>query len=90
MRNPFYSAQFRRDVKKAQQRGYDMQKLKDAVDILLAETPLPPQLHDHALKGEWKRHRELHLEPDWLLLYKILGDDCIFARTGTHADLFSL
>jgi mRNA interferase YafQ len=90
MRNPVYSAQFRRDLKKVRQRAYDMQKLKVAVNLLLEEAPLPERYQDHALKGEWKHHRELHIAPDWLLLYKISDEDCIFARTGTHADIFSL
>ena len=90
MRNPVYSAQFRRDLKKARQRAYDMQKLKVAVNLLLEGSPLPKRYQDHALKGEWKHHRELHIAPDWLLLYKIYENDCIFARTGAHADIFSL
>lgn len=90
MRNPVYTTQFRRDVKKAKQRGYDMQKLKTVTLLLLNEEPLPEQYRDHALKGVWKHHRDLHIEPDWLLIYKVDGDDCIFSRTGTHADIFSL
>ncbi len=90
MRNPVFTAQFRRDLKKVQQRNYDMQKYKDVVLLLLAEQPLPKRYRDHGLKGVWKLYRELHIEPDWLLVYKIDGDDCIFTRTGTHADLFSM
>lgn len=90
MRNPVYTTQFRRDVKKAKQRGYNLQKLKTAILLLLHEEPLPEQYQDHALKGAWKRYHDLHIEPDWLLVYKIDGDDCIFSRTGTHADIFSL
>ncbi|MDL2316892.1 type II toxin-antitoxin system YafQ family toxin [Desulfovibrio sp. OttesenSCG-928-A18] len=89
MRNPVYTAQFRRDTKKAEQRGYDMQKLKTVMLLLLNAEPLPENCRDHALKGEWKHYRDLHVAPDWLLIYKIAGDDCIFARTGTHSDIFS-
>jgi mRNA interferase YafQ len=88
MLSPLYTAQFRRDVKKCQQRGKDMEKLKAAVRLLLEQALLPPQYKDHALKGAWNNRRELHLEPDWLLVYKIAGEHCTFDRTGTHSDLF--
>jgi len=84
MLSPIYTAQFRRDVKKCQQRGKEMEKLKTVVSLLLAQSPLPPQYKDHALKGAWRKRRELHLEPDWLLVYKIAGAHCTFDRTGTQ------
>ena len=88
---PVYNTQFKRDVKKVSQRGYDMDKLKQGIDLLLSEErPIPANYKDHASKGRWKPHRELHIEPDWLLIYSIDGKECFFARTGTHADLFSL
>lgn len=90
MRNPVYSTQFRRDLKKVEQRGYDLEKLKVVMRILLNEEELPPEYKDHSLKGIWKKHRDLHIAPDWLLIYKIDGKDCIFSRTGTHADIFSM
>ena len=88
MLSPIYTAQFRRDAKKCQRRGKDMEKLKTAISLLLAEAPLPPQYQDHALKGAWRNRRELHLEPDWLLVYKVASEQCIFDRTGAHSDLF--
>lgn len=90
MRKPDYSTQFKRDFKKAENRGKDMPKLERAMALLLAETVLPSTYKDHQLKGVWKHYRELHIEGDWLLVYKIVGDTVVFARTGTHADLFSL
>ena len=90
MLTPLYTTQFRRDLRKAEQRNRDMQKIKDAMLLLLNEEPLPPQYRDHALKGVWKHYRDLHLEPDWLLIYKIDGNECLFARTGSHADIFSM
>jgi len=90
MLTPVYTTQFRRDLRKAEQRNRDMQKIKDAMLLLLNEEPLPPQYRDHALKGVWKHYRDLHLEPDWLLIYKIDGNECLFARTGSHADIFSM
>jgi mRNA interferase YafQ len=43
---------------------------------------------DHPLRGDWKGYRDLHIEPDWLLIYQVSGDELRLARTGTHADLF--
>jgi mRNA interferase YafQ len=86
--SPSYTGQFRRDVKLAQKRGKDMQKLRVVVDWLLAGKPLPARLHDHPLQGEWKPSRDLHLEPDWILIYCFDGDEVRFERTGTHSDLF--
>ena len=56
--------------------------------VEVAAEPLPPRLKDHPLTGDWRGWRDLHIEPDWLLLYKIEGNDLILARTGSHADLF--
>lgn len=49
---------------------------------------LPAQLKDHPLTGKWKPRRDLHIEPDWLLIYKIDNDTVHFDRTGSHSDLF--
>jgi mRNA interferase YafQ len=55
---------------------------------LANEEQLEPQFRDHKLSGEWQGFRECHVEPDWLLIYRIEGDEITFVRTGTHADLF--
>ena len=89
MRKPDYSTQFKRDFKKAEFRGKEMAKLDKALALLLAEADLPSSYKDHPLKGMWKHYRELHLEDDWLLVYKIVGDVVVFARTGTHSDIFN-
>lgn len=54
------------------------------------EESLNPRFKDHPLTGNWKTHRELHVEPDWLLIYKLIPEEkvVIFVRTGTHSDLF--
>lgn len=90
MRTPNYTGQFKRDFKKAESRGKDLRKLEAAITLLLADLPLPQSYKDHMLKGSWRHYRELHIEPDWLLIYKISADVVLFARTGSHADLFSL
>lgn len=88
MRQPSYSGQFRRDVKQAQKRGKDMEKLKTLLALLMEGKPLPATYLDHPLKGGWREFRDAHIEPDWLLIYKITGQSVRFERTGRHTDLF--
>jgi mRNA interferase YafQ len=86
---PVWSARFRRDVKRAEKRGKDMTKLKEALTVLIEQKSLPASYADHPLKGDWKGFRDLHLEPDWLLLYRVEGSELQLARTGSHSDLFN-
>lgn len=67
-----------------------MELLLDVVDILAAETPLDPKYLDHPLSGDYTGHRECHIQPDWLLIYKISGQELLLTltRTGTHSELF--
>ena len=88
MRETVSGAQFKRDVKLAEKRSKDMTKLRELVLLLAEGKPLPPRYRDHALSGEWRHFRDSHIEPDWLLLYKVEGNDLYLVRTGTHADLF--
>ena len=88
MRQPDYSGQFKRDVKQAQKRGKDMGKLKTLLTLLIEDKPLPAPYLDHPLKGGWRGFRDAHIEPDWLLIYKVAGDVVRFERTGRHVDLF--
>ena len=88
MRNLIRGAQFKRDVKLAERRGKDLAKLRELILLLVEGDPVPPRYKDHSLSGNWKHHRDCHIEPDWLLLYKIDGDDLHLVRTGTHSDLF--
>jgi mRNA interferase YafQ len=89
MLQPDYSGQFKRDVKRAQKRGKDMGKLKTLLALLIEGKPLPVAYLDHPLKGQWQNFRDAHIEPDWLLIYKISGDVVRFERTGRHTDLFA-
>lgn len=88
MRLPSYTGQFKRDVKLAKRRGHDMGKLRHVIGLLLAGQSLPRELGDYPLKGEWKPSRDLHIEPDWVLIYCVVGEVVRFERTGTYADLF--
>jgi mRNA interferase YafQ len=89
MREPIYTGRFKRDVRKMKQRNFDMEELRAAIRLLLSDAPLPKHFKDHALKGKWASFRDLHIAPDWVLIYKKEGDaEILFARTGTHADIF--
>ena len=88
MLTPVRSGQFRKDVKRAENRGKDLNKLKQVLVLLLDGEILPERLRDHPLRGNWNGYRDLHIEPDWLLIYRIAGDELHLARTGSHADLF--
>lgn len=82
------TTQFRKDAKRLGKRGKDLSKLRGVVDLLLSESVLPDRLRDHPLSGDWKGWRDCHIEPDWLLIYKLLSDELILGRTGRHSDLF--
>ena len=88
MRAPNYTRQFERDLRLAQRRGKDIEKLKQVVAALINEESLAERYYDHPLKGNYRDSHECHLEPDWLLIYKLRGDEIIFERTGRHSDLF--
>ena len=89
MYNLKYSSQFKKDLKQCAKRGCDLQKMETVLDILASGKPLPYEYHDHPLRNNWRGYRDLHIEPDWLLIYKIEGNTVILlAATGTHSDLF--
>lgn len=82
------TSQFKRDVKRLQRRGKDMQRLKVVLKMLIEDTQLPVRFRDHLLVGQYKGTRECHIEPDWLLIYESAEDEIMLIRTGSHADLF--
>ena len=84
------SNQFRKDLRLASRRGYDLALLDQTVQILAKQEPLPSKNRDHELAGNYAGFRECHILPDWLLVYRIDGEELILflSRTGTHSDLF--
>ena len=82
----------KKDIKRIRKRGYDLSLMEDVVNKLSAEQKLDARYHDHELTGEWKNFRECHITSDWILIYRIDGDELILflSRTGTHSDLFGL
>lgn len=85
-----YSNKFKKDFKAIIRRGYDITLFEDVVCLLREEKPLLEKYCDHSLKGEYMGHRECHISPDWLLIYKVENDMITLSltRTGTHSDLF--
>ncbi len=84
------TGRFKKDLKLMMKRGYDIQLLQDVVSLLVNGDPLPDKYKDHVLVGNWLGHRECHITPDWLLIYRI-DRGVVFltlTRTGTHSDLF--
>jgi mRNA interferase YafQ len=89
-RDIVWTSQFKRDYKLAMKRNMDMSLIDDCIRRLAAREELPPQFRDHDLSGNWVGHRECHVQPDWLLVYRIEDNDLILvlSRTGSHSDLF--
>ncbi len=88
MLEPVFRKKFRKDLHRMIQRGKSEKKIKTVILKLVNQEPLPPKYHDHKLSGVLAEFRDCHIEPDWILLYKINDNQLILARTGTHADLF--
>jgi mRNA interferase YafQ len=88
MRIPVYTNRFEKDLKLMIKRGLDPESIKSIIRMLIDEMPLERKHRDHPLIGNFKDRRECHIEPDWLLIYRIDEPRIIFERTGSHADLF--
>ena len=85
-----HTAQFKKDYKLVIKRGLKIDLLEDVVAALAMGETLPEKNKDHALSGNWAGHRECHILPDWLLVYRMEDDVLVLTltRTGTHSDLF--
>ena len=88
MYTPVYTRQFEKDLKRCKRRGKNLEKFKILARSLLSGEALDPIHRDHKLIGNYAGRRDCHIESDWLLIYKIEGQELIFERTGTHSDLF--
>ena len=84
------TSMFKKDLKTAKKRGYDLSLLQSVVDTLAMGQPLAEKHKDHSLVGNYNGCRECHITPDWLLIYEISQNELILylTRTGTHSDLF--
>ena len=84
------TTQFKKDFKLAMRRSMKIELLEEVIAMLAMGETLPDKHKDHALTGNWVGHRECHILPDWLLIYRIEDEVLVLtlARTGTHSDLF--
>ena len=89
-RDIVWTTQFKKDYKLAVKRKLDISLLDDIIRALSRGETLPEKNKDHSLSGNWAGHRECHILPDWLLVYRIEDNVLVLtlARTGTHSDLF--
>jgi mRNA interferase YafQ len=86
--NILYTTQFKRDYKRIKKQNKNLLKLKEVIENLVSGKKLDDKYRDHQLTGRWSGHRDCHIEPDWLLIYMIKGDDLHLERTGSHSELF--
>ena len=88
MLKPVFSNRFDKDLKRMLRRGKEAEKIKDVIRKLINEERLDEKYRDHPLKGNYKGCRDCHVEPDWILIYRIYGNQIQFLRTGSHSALF--
>jgi mRNA interferase YafQ len=86
--NIHYTTQFKKDYKRIRKQNKDLSKIRAVIEKLAAGQLLEPKYHDHQLSGNWKGHRDCHIEPDWILIYRITVDGLYLERTGSHSELF--
>lgn len=88
MKNLNFSNKFKKDFKAAKRRGKDEKKLHQIVSLLINGEKIPEKHRLHRLKGEFHDCYELHIEPDWLLIFEMTEHEVLILRTGSHSDLF--
>jgi mRNA interferase YafQ len=81
-------AAFERDLRRMKRQGKDLDKIDAIVQRLREDVALPPRCRVHPLRGEWEGHWDCHVEPDWVLIYKLIPGTLILVRTGSHSQLF--
>ena len=79
---------FERDLRRMKRQRKDLDKIEAIVDALRQDAVLPPRCRVHPLRGEWEGHSDCHIEPDWVLIYKIAPGALTLVRTGSHSELF--
>ena len=86
------TSQFKRDYKrelKGRHKKTVENDLKEVLMSLVQREPLEEKYKDHALTGNWKDHRDCHVKPDLVLIYRIPeGDEVLrLTRLGSHSQL---
>lgn len=88
MLNVVFKSRFKKDLKKLKSSNRNEDELLAVIEVLANEQSLEERYRDHALIGDYVGCRECHIRPDWLLIYKVEGNDLILVRTGSHSELF--
>lgn len=83
-----YTTQFKKDYKRIKKQNKDLSKLRVVIEKLVGQQTLESKYKDHQLTGDWKGHRDCHIEPDWLLIYQLTCNALMLERTGSHSELF--
>lgn len=87
-----FTSQFKKDMKRKRKQGVELAKIDEVITMLRRGEPLPERNRDHALSGTYHGHRECHIEPDWLLIYRIDSNLLVLTavRTGSHSELLGI
>lgn len=87
-----FTTKFKKDYKRIKRQGKDLSKLESVLEALVCGRTLPESMCDHSLGGTYRGHRECHIEPDWLLIYRINEEGLVLVatRTGSHSELLGL
>ena len=88
MKAIFQTSQFKKDFKRIKKRGKDLSQLKEVVSTISNSEALEERHRDHALSGNWSGSRDCHIEPDWILIYRVDGEYLFLERNGSYSDLF--
>jgi mRNA interferase YafQ len=85
-----FTKPFRKQLKLMEKRCMNIYKLREVMDMIVNEKPLPPEHSNHPLHGDWEGSFECHIQGDWVVIYKFNYETrtVTFQRTGTHSDLF--
>jgi mRNA interferase YafQ len=85
-----YSTKFKKDVKLCQKRNFDFSTFKQIIELLEEDGKLPLKYKPHILSGDYSKHWECHIKPDWILIWTQDDEnkEIYLVRTGTHSDLF--
>jgi mRNA interferase YafQ len=88
MKDLFLDHSYCKDLKRLKKKHYELNKIEEPVGFLLRGEILPAKYKDHALVGNLQGKRELHIEPNWLLVYRSTDIEIILIRTGSHDAIY--
>lgn len=85
------TSNFKKDLRRMIKRGANLEALNNVINMLIKQESLPEKYRDHPLTGNWVGYRDCHIEPDWILIYRIDDEALVLlaTRTGTHSDIFN-